>query len=96
MSEWQFSVLLNMETVNLHIPIQLLCGFYFYFYFLLFRAVGIPRLWVQSELQLLAYATATAQPQPQPQPQQCWILNPLSEARDGTHDLMVSSQIRFR
>ena len=26
---------------------------------------------------------------------QCWLLNPLSEARDPTHNLMVPSQIRF-
>ena len=26
---------------------------------------------------------------------QCWILNPLSEARDGTRNLMVPSQIHF-
>ena len=25
---------------------------------------------------------------------QCWILNPLSEATDGTHTLMYASQIR--
>jgi len=53
----------------------------------------VPRLRVTSELQLLAYPTATAMPdlsrvcnlhhsswQPQ-------ILNPLSEARDRTHNL---------
>ena len=27
--------------------------------------------------------------------QQRWILNPLSKARDGTHNLMVTSQICF-
>ena len=27
--------------------------------------------------------------------QQCWILNPLSEARDWTYNLIVPSQIRF-
>ena len=26
---------------------------------------------------------------------QCWIFNPLSEARDSTHNLMVPSRIRF-
>ena len=45
----------------------------------------IPRLGVQSELQLLAYATATAKQDP----------NPLSEARDQTHDLMMPSGICF-
>ena len=27
--------------------------------------------------------------------QQCWVLNPLNEARDGTHVLMDTSQIRY-
>ena len=50
----------------------------------------VPRLGVQSELQLLAYTTAAATPDPScicdlhrslgP----CRIFNPLSEARDGT------------
>ena len=31
-----------------------------------------------------------------PQPQQHQILNPLSNAKDGTHNLIVPSQIRFR
>ena len=34
--------------------------------------------------------------QPTPQPQQRGILNPLSEARDGTRNLMVTSRICFR
>ena len=45
----------------------------------------VPRLGVLSELLLPAYATATAMPDP----------NPLSEAKDQTHNLMVPSQIRF-
>ena len=58
------------------------------------------RLGVESELQLPAYATATAT---QDSSQvcdlhhsswQCWILNPLIEARDSTSNLMVHSQIR--
>ena len=62
----------------------------------------VPRLGVQSELQLLAYyTTATATRDLSPvcdlhhSSWQCQILNPLSEARDRTHNLMVSSQIRF-
>ena len=47
---------------------------------------------VESELQLLASATATATAMPDPRhicdlhhnSQQCWIFNPLSEARDQT------------
>ena len=50
----------------------------------------VPRLGVESEPQLLANATATATADPSHicdlhhSPQQCWILNPLSEARDRT------------
>ena len=44
----------------------------------------VPRLGVELELQLPAYATATAMGNPRCvcRLQQCWILNPLSEARD--------------
>ena len=60
----------------------------------------VPRLGVELELQLPAYATATAMWDPSHicdlchtlwQPQ---ILNPLSEAKDGTHiltDTMLGS-----
>jgi len=63
--------------------------------------IEVPRLGVQSELQLLAYTTATAT---QDLSHICdlhhssWqrlILNPLSEARDRTQDLIIPSQIRF-
>jgi len=61
----------------------------------------VPRLGVELELQLLAYTTATATLD-----LSCicnlhhssWqhrILNPLSKARDQTHILMDSSQVRF-
>ena len=61
----------------------------------------VPRLGVESELQQLAYATATASPDPSHicnlhhSSQKCHILNPLSEARDGTCILMDASQICF-
>ena len=54
----------------------------------------VPRLGVKSELQLLAYTTATARPdlshicKLHHSSQQCWILNPLSMARDQTHILV--------
>ena len=62
----------------------------------------VPRLGAESELQLPASTTATATPDPS-----CvcdphhgsWqhqILNSLSEARNGTRNLVVSSWIRFR
>ena len=50
----------------------------------------IPRLGVKSELQLLAYTTATATPDLSiiydlhHSSRKCWILNPLSKARDQT------------
>ena len=59
----------------------------------------IPRLGFESELQLPAYARAMAIQHPSLicnlgcSLQQCQILNPLSEARDGTHILMDISQI---
>ena len=59
----------------------------------------IPRLEVESELQLPAYATATTTPDPSHlwdihhNSWQFWILNPLNKARDLTHNLMVPSQI---
>ena len=58
----------------------------------------VPRLGVQSELQLPAYTTATATPDLSHicnlhhSSQQCQIPNPLSEARDRTHILM---DVRF-
>ena len=52
-------------------------------------------------LLLPAYARAIATPDPSHvcdlhhRSRQCWILNPLSEARDRTHNLMAPGQIRF-
>ena len=57
----------------------------------------VPRLGVESELQLPAYATATAAQDLScicdlhHSSWQCRILNPLSEARDGTQVLMDPS-----
>ena len=59
----------------------------------------VPRLGVESELQLLAYATATATPDPSHVCNlhhgswQHWILIPLSEARDQIHHLMDPSRV---
>ena len=57
----------------------------------------VPRLGVESELELLAYATASAtRPQAASHDLHCSsqqrrILNLLSEARDRTHTLMDTS-----
>ena len=62
----------------------------------------VPRLEIESELQLLAYITAIAMQDLScicdlhHNSQQCWIPDPLSKARDPTHILMDTSQIRFR
>ena len=59
----------------------------------------VPRLGVQSDLQLPAYATATATPDPSRirnlhhLSRQCQILDPLSEARDQIHILVDTSPL---
>ena len=57
--------------------------------------LGVPRLGVESELQLLTYTTATATQDPSLHhcSQQCQILNPLSKARDRTQVLMDTSRV---
>ena len=61
----------------------------------------VSRLKVKMELQLPAYDTATATPDPSHicnqhhSSQQCWILNPLSEARDQTCKLKETSCVRY-
>ena len=62
----------------------------------------VPRLGIESQLQLAAYTTATAKSDPSHirnlhySLQQCQILNPPSEARDQTRNLIVPSQILFQ
>ena len=62
----------------------------------------VPRLRVELELWLLAYAMATELPDLSHicdlhhSSRQRQILNPLSEARDRTRNLMAPSQIHFR
>ena len=63
------------------------------------QLMEIPRLGVESELQLSVYTTAAAVLDPScifdlhHSSWQCQILNPLSETRDGTHILMDTSWI---
>ena len=65
------------------------------------RHLEVPRLGVESELQLSAYTTATAMPDLSPtcelhtSSRQRRIPDPLREARDRTHILMDISQVRF-
>ena len=83
------------------VPTLYITVFFFNLLGLLLQHVEVPRLGVQSELQLLAYATATAMPELShgcDLHHSLWqrrILNPLSAARDRTHNLMVPSWIRF-
>ena len=51
----------------------------------------VPSLGVELELQLPVYTTTTATPDLSSR--RCQILNPLSEARDQTHNLMDPSQV---
>ena len=61
----------------------------------------VPSLGAESQLQLPAYTTATATPDLgcicdlHHSSRQCWILNPLSEARDRTGILMDTKRIRY-
>ena len=93
-------------TLRQHLFISIFLIFFLSFVFLVPypQNMEVPRLGVQSELQLPTYTRATAMPDPScicdlhHSSQQCRILNPPSEARDRTHSLMgilmVPSQIR--
>ena len=88
------------------LPFLAPCTFHTNFLFFFFsgldlRHMEVPRLGVESELQLLATATATAT---QDLSHTCdlhyssWphrILNPLIEARDQTHNLMDPCQVCY-
>ena len=80
-------------------PIVTFCAFFFLGLHL--KHMVVPRLEVESELQLLAYTRATATSDLSRisdlyhSSRQHQILNPLSEARDRTSNLMVHSRICF-
>ena len=93
---------------SLHLPqLSLLhwnCEDFFFpllFFFLWphLQHMEVPRLGVESELQLLACTTATATQDLSHicglscSLQQCWILNPLSEDKDGTCILMDTNRV---
>ena len=80
------------DSVDLGKPLISFYPFFLFFLFVCFLGpslwhMEVPRLGVELELQLPAYATTTAMPDPsyicdlQCSSWQCWILNPLSEAR---------------
>ena len=81
--------------------------FIFYFYFLVFLRlhpwhIEVPRVGVKLKLQLLAFTTVTSMPDPSwvcnlhCSLWQCWILSPLSKARDQTRILMDTSWVHYR
>ena len=80
---------------------------FLFFFFCVFlglhpRYMEVPKLGVKLELQLPTYTTATATPDSSSvfdlhhSSRQRWMLNPLSQARDGTCILIFTSQIHFR
>ena len=77
------------------------CYLFIVFSGLHLQHMEVPRLGVRLELLLPAYTTATTTPDLshvgdlQHSSRQHQILNPLSEARDQTLNLMVPSRIRF-
>ena len=100
-----------MEEIIIKKKIYTKHFYFILFYFILFlsfvylgphqRHMEVPRLEVESKLYLPAYATATAIPDPScvcdlhHSSWQYRILNPLTKARDQTHNLMVPSRIHF-
>jgi len=87
----------------LHFSHSLLLLLLFFFFLvslgLHLHHMEVPRLGVESELQLPAYTTATAMPDTSQvcnlhhSSQQHWILNPVNEARGWSHILMDTSQV---
>jgi len=92
-----------MYTLQLQFFSHLSFSFFISFTFLgpHLQHTEVPRLGVQSELQLLTYTTVTAMPDPNRicdlhhNSRWCQILNSLSEARDQTCILMDAGQINF-
>ena len=90
--------------INIYHFISIAIWLFFFFFVFLGLHLGhmeVPSLGVELELQLLAYTTATATwnlshvCNLHHSSWQCWILNPLREARDGTGDLMDTSGVCY-
>ena len=97
------SMMSSSTGLGTYDPVSIISNFFFFFCFLgpHPQHMEVPRRRVQSELQPLAYARATAMQDPscvcnlQHSSRQHQILNPLSEARDRAHKLMVPSRMCF-
>ena len=87
----------------LHVSVSSFFLLFIYFFFLGLHLwhTEVPRLGVELELQLLPYTTATAAQDLihvcdlHPSWGQCWILNPLSKARDWIWVLRNASRFRY-
>ena len=92
-------IFLTMMLSLLHCRISWKVLFFFVFLGPHLRHMEVPRLGVELELQLLVYTTATATWDPSHvfnlyhSSRQCWILNPLSEAKDRTCILMDAGRV---
>ena len=95
----------KQSSDNIQSPFYLFIFILLYFLSLVFLGphpchMEVPKLGVQPEMQPPAYARATATQNLScvcdlhPSSWQHWILNPLSEARDRTRNLMDPSRIR--
>ena len=93
------SIFLQFKTIS-----STVARFFFFFCFFLgphLQHMEVPRLGIKSELQLPACTTATATPdlsrvcELHHNSWQHWILNPLSDARDRTYNLMAPIRICF-
>ena len=88
-----------MNLLSIHLVYVESYIIFFFFLGLHLWYMEVPRLGVESKLQLPAYATATAKTDPScicdlhHSSWQCLFLNPLSKARDWTCMFMDTSQV---
>ena len=110
LASWLFrSILFNFHIFESYQSslFFLFCFVLFFVFFFFFWSFLGPLPW-HTEVPRLGISYS-CWPTPEPQPHQIWavcancttawqhqILNPLIKARDGTHNLMVPNQIRFR
>ena len=91
----------SLEAPGSHFQKKKNCFFFFGFLGSHPQHIEVSQARVKSELQLPAYTIATVMRDLSHvcdfhhSSRQYWIPDPLREARDGTHNLMASSQIHF-